>query len=63
MKTRSPSRPAPASRQIKRFEAASPGPHHNPPKPTPPTASNATAARAVRTAKNPPGIDPRQRQN
>jgi hypothetical protein len=56
-------RPQPASRPIKSFDPPAPGPHHNPPHATPPTPSNEVAAHAVRIAKNPGSIDPRQMSN
>jgi hypothetical protein len=55
-------RAAAPARPIKSFSPGAPalGPHHNPPAATPPTASNALAAEAVRIAGSPGGIDPRQ---
>jgi hypothetical protein len=58
---RAPSRPLPPSRSIMHQTAPAPGPHHNPPATTPPTASNDLAAATVRAAKNPGGIDVRKR--
>jgi hypothetical protein len=59
---RFPDRPPPAAQPIKRFDVPALGPHHAPPLATPPTASNDIAAQAVRIAKNPPGINPRQQR-
>jgi hypothetical protein len=56
-------RPQPQARSIKSFAPPALGPHHNPPAATPPTPSNEVAAHAVRTAKNPGSIDPRQMRN
>ena len=50
------------SRPIKRQERQPDGPHRNPAGGTPIRTSNADAAKAVRTAKNPPGIDGRQQR-
>jgi hypothetical protein len=57
-----PPKPQP-SRPIKSFPQPAPGPHHNPPRATPPTPSNEVAAHAVRVASNPGSIDPRQRRS
>jgi hypothetical protein len=62
MKTvQGPSRPQPPSRPIKSFAQPADGPHRNPPAATPPTPSNAEAAKAVRIASSPGGIDVRKR--
>jgi hypothetical protein len=59
--TRLAPRVQPPSRPIKSFDRPADGPHRNPPAAaTPPTPSNEVAARAVRIAKNPGSIDPRQ---
>jgi hypothetical protein len=59
---RGPDRSPPPSRLIKTFSAPALGPHHVPAKATPPTPSNEVAAKAVRTAKNPPGINDTQQR-
>lgn len=53
--------PVPA-RAIQAQERQPDGPHRNPPKASAPTASNSEAAKAVRTAKNPPGINGTQQR-
>jgi hypothetical protein len=64
MKTvRLPPRPQPQSRAIKSFAQPELGPHHNPPAATPPTPSNAEAAKAVRIASSPGAIDVRKRSD
>jgi hypothetical protein len=57
---RHPDLPPPASRPIKHFDGRSPGVHHNPTPSTPPTPSNEEAAKAVRIASSPGGINPKQ---
>jgi hypothetical protein len=53
----------PPSRAIKSFGQPADGPHRNPPAATPPTPSNAEAAKAVRIASSSGGINPRQMRN
>jgi hypothetical protein len=60
---RGPSKPQPASRPIQKFDGPADGPHRNPPRGTPPTPSNEEAAKAVRIASSPGGIDGRQRRS
>jgi hypothetical protein len=62
MKTiRGTPRPQPPSRPIQSFAQPADGPHRNPPAATPPTPSNAEAAKAVRIASSAGGIDVRKR--
>lgn len=56
-------RPVVSSRPIQRFDKPARGPHHNPPSGTGQRPSNATAAQAIRKAKNPGQIDPKQQHN
>jgi hypothetical protein len=56
------SRAAPPSRKIMHQPAPTPGPHHNPPSGGGQTSSNDLAADAVRIARNPGSIDPRQQR-
>lgn len=60
--TRHPAPPKAPSRQIQRFSDRDKqnGPQHNP---NGGGGSTDTAREAIRIAKNPPGIDGRQRQN
>jgi hypothetical protein len=51
-----------AGRAIKRFDGPAPGPHRNPTPGTSTRASNEIAAKAVRTAKHPPGINGTQQR-
>jgi hypothetical protein len=55
-----PSRSPPPSRKINHQSPPVDGPHRNPASGGGQTASNDVAADAVRIAKNPGGIDPRQ---
>jgi len=59
---RLPDRPQPPSGPIRRFDAPALGPHHSPPRGTLSASSNDVAAKAVRIAKNPPGINPTQQR-
>jgi hypothetical protein len=53
----------PPSRSIKSFAGRADGPHRHPEQHSPSGGSNALAAEAVRKAKNPGSIDPRQMRN
>jgi hypothetical protein len=59
--TRGPPKPQPW-RPVKLYRPAE-GPHHRPTPATPPTPSNDVAAKAVRIASSPGGIDGRQQHN
>jgi hypothetical protein len=58
---RGPEKPQ-ASRPIKHFDRPADGPHRRPPAGTPQQPSNDLAREALRTAKNPPGVDPTQQK-
>jgi hypothetical protein len=53
-----PAPPQPAGHPIRRFSQSSPAPRDKPS-----SGTTAVSRQAVQTAKNPPGIDPRQMHN
>lgn len=59
---RTPAPPPPPSRPILRQGQPASGPHRNPPAATRPTPSNAEAAKAVRIASTPGGINGRMQR-